>query len=385
MPKLTKTIIDNTPFDPDRDIWIWDTELPGFGLRIQSSGRKTYVARYRTADHTQRKQTIARCSDMPPDRARDQARKVFALAAEGKDPMEQKRAKVDTITLEDLRDRYMKEHATPFKKAHSVDNDKGNWRRHLIPYFKGRKVASITRSDVLALVGSLAERPATANQVLALLSKAMSLADEWGMRPGLANPCARVKKFRINERELILSPDQIIALNTTLTDLVESDEIPRAMANLVRLLMITGCRLNEIMSARREWVDVERRLLLLPDSKVGQRRIPLSQAAMDIIATVHEGKWLIPGRVHGQHLQTPYKLWKLIKQRAGLPMELRHHDLRHTAGSLGHMAGLTQKQIATMLGHKQLSTTERYLHGFVGDNAKSADTISSVITAGWTK
>ena len=88
MPKLTKTLVDNAKPPATGDAWIWDAEVEGFGVRVQASGRKTYVVRYRTADssRTQRKMTLARCSDVPPDKARELARKVFAQVAEGNDP-----------------------------------------------------------------------------------------------------------------------------------------------------------------------------------------------------------------------------------------------------------------------------------------------------------
>lgn len=380
MPKLTKTLVDNTK-PTETDQWVWDSELPGFGIRVQASGRKTYVARYRTHDRVQRKLTLARCSDMPPDRARDLARKAFATVAEGGDPTKERRVEKDAPTMADLQERYMNEHAKPFKKATSTRLDDANWRNHILPQLGKKKVKDLKRSDILSLHGSLSEKPATANQVLALLSKALNLCETWEWRPRNSNPCHEVKKYKIRERELILTPVQIRTLNSALDELLSAGEIREPMVNLVRLLMLTGCRLREIMHAQRDWVDHERQLLLLPDSKVGQRKIALSGPAMDIISGIATSEtWLIPGRRHGQPMDTPYKAWARIKERAGLPTELRIHDLRHTAGSLGHMAGLSQKQIQIMLGHKQMSTTERYLHGATGDDAVIAAKLGSVIT-----
>jgi integrase len=379
MPKLTKKIVEDTQAT-DKDTWVWDTDLPGFGMRIQPSGRKTYVTRYRTAAGTQRKTTIARCCDLTADKARELARKTFAAVAEGKDPAAEKHAMKTAPTVDELRVRYMREHATPFKKTGSVANDEMLWRLHVIPALGKKRVDAVTRADILALHGSLAEKPATANACVALLSKAFNLSELWGWRTA-GNPCRQVKKFKIRERETILTHEQIGRLNDTLNEMTLDDEIPQAMADLIRLLLVTGCRLNEIMSARQEWIDRERQLLLLPDSKVGQRRIALSAAAMEIIEDIPAGEWLIPGRCAGEHLKHPHGMFKQIKARAKLPADLRPHDLRHTAGSLAHMAGLTQKQVATMLGHRQLQTTARYLHGFAGDDARAVDTVGNVISA----
>ena len=379
MTKLTKKIVEDTKAS-DKDVAVWDSELPGFGIRVQPSGRKTYCVRYRNAEGVQRKLTIARCCDVTADKARELARKVFSAVAEGKDPTAEKHAAKTAPTVAELRERYMREHAKPFKKSGSVSNDEMLWRLHILPALGSKRVEAITRADILVLHGSLADKPATANACVALLSKAFNLAELWEWRT-TANPCRQVKKFKIRERETILTHEQIGRLNDALNEMVAEYEIPQAMADLVRLLLITGCRLNEIMSARQEWIDRERQLLLLPDSKVGQRRIALSGAAMEIIESIPRGEWLIHGDVAGEHLESPHYMFKKLKKRADLPADLRPHDLRHTAGSLAHMAGLTQKQVATMLGHKQIATTARYLHGFAGDDARSVNIVGNVISA----
>lgn len=382
MPKLTKKIVDSATAAIKVDVWLWDTEVHGFGVRVQPSGRKTYVTRYRTRAGIQRKQTVARCSDMPPERARDLARKLFAAVAEGLDPVAEKdKERESQQTVQELRDRYMSEYATPYKKPRSQKIDEINWRLHILPKIGKKRIRELTQAHIMTLHGGLSSMPAVGNQCLALLSKALNLAEMWDWREKHTNPCRGVKKFEIPERETILSIEQIQALNATLTMLVDSHEIRKPMADLVRLLLLTGCRLREIMHARREWIDKPRRLLLLPDSKVRQRRISLSPAAMAIIDGISEDEtWLIPSHIKGKPINTPYKAWERIKEAAKLPEDLRMHDLRHTAGSLAHAHGLSQKQVAILLGHKQLSTTERYLHGQTGDGAMVMDALAEAIS-----
>lgn len=380
MAKLTKTLVDKAEA-ASKDVWLWDDEVPGFGVRVQPSGRKTYVVRYRTQDSVQRKQTIGRCTDMHPDKARDLARKVFTAVAEGRDPAHEKAENRAALTLAELADRYNNEHAAPFKKPRSAERDRTNWRLHILPVLGKKKVKNLTQEDVLGLVGGLSVKPATANQCLALMSKAMNLAEIWKIRPQNSNPCRGIKKYKLQERETILSPKEITRMFEVMDRMVLVRDLPPTMRNLVKLLCFTGARLTEIMHAERAWVDEDRSLLLLPDSKVGQRRIPLSPAAMEIINKIPaQQKWLIPGRRKNAHMTAPYKHWSAIKEQAGLPEEMRIHDLRHTAGSLAHSAGMSQKQIAMMLGHRQLSTTERYLHGLKGDDARAMDVLASVIT-----
>lgn len=385
MPKLNKTAIDNATPPAAGDRSIWCSEVLGFGVRIQSSGRKTYVVRYVTKTKIQRKMTLGRCSDFPVEKARDMARKIFAKVAEGLDPTADARLPPPEEnlpqTMADLKEAFMTKHANPFKKASSAGLDECTWRLHILPHLQDRPVRSITEEDVLDVVATLKDKPAVANQAIAVLQKAFTLAEKWKWRDKHTNPCADVKKFRLQERELILSPAEIGRLLTASEALVKDMVITKSMANLVQLLLLTGCRLREIMSSQRSWVDEERCLLLLPDSKVGQRKIALSPAAMDVIAAMpKEQFWLVPGRVAGEHMVTPYRPWAKIKKKALLPKALRLHDLRHSFGSLAHMAGMTQKQIASALGHKQLSTTERYLHGRSGDSLDVAAAIGNLVS-----
>lgn len=214
----------------------------------------------------------------------------------------------------------------------------------------------------------LSQSPVTGNHVRALLSKAFNLAIGWGWVA--TNPVTGTRRYRIRQRETVLTPAQLQALDSACP--------PTPFGTLVRLLMLTGCRVSEIRTARREWVDLPRRLLLLPDSKVGQRRIVLPERACQIIAAIpNDQVWLIPGRLRGRPLVQSWDAWKRLVRAAGLPPSTRMHDLRHTFGSLGNANGLSQRQIATLLGHSDLATTARYLHG-VGSDAEAAELVASV-------
>lgn len=377
MPKLTKTLIESTTART-ADVWLWCPELPGFGVRVQRSGRKVYVVRYRTHARQQRTMTLARYADMNIEQARALARKAFQQVAEGFDPLHCREELRDAPTMDALAERYMREHARPFKKPRSASNDAGLWRNVILPRWGSRRVADIRRADILELHGSLSLQPAKANQTLALLSKAMNLAEVWEWRQGMSNPCRGVRRYRVRHHERVLTPDEIRRLDETIGGMVRVREVPASFQLLIRLLLLTGCRLTEIMHARRDWVDVDRRLLLLPDSKVGQRCIGLSRAAVALIEAQPAHPYLIPGRRQGDHLRSPWRAWHEACRRASVP-RARLHDLRHTVGSLAHRAGLSQRAIADLLGHRQLATTARYLHGARGDLLTDADTVAGVI------
>lgn len=385
MPKLTKTAIDKAKDDVNKDLYLWCSEVPGFGVRIQPGGRKTYIVRYRNQTGAHRKMTLARCCDMTPEKARDFARKVFFDVAAGKDPSADRRDAKEAPTVAELWVRYLRDYAKVFKKPSSVISDEKTWRLYVGPALGDKKVADVTKTDVNRIVAELADRPATGNHAISLMGKMFTLAEDWGFREPNTNPLRRYKRYRLQERECILSLEQVADVDRAMDEMVAERSLLYSMACMVRLWLLTGCRNAEIRLAERSWVDFNRKLLLLPDSKVGQRRIPLPDAAIEIIKTLPEGKWLIPGRLAGKPIGAPHGIWKRIAARAGIPLHSRPHDLRHTVGSLGHNAGLSQKQIQQQLGHRQMSTTERYIHGIASAQAKAANQIANIITAGWAK
>lgn len=380
MPKITKSLIDKTG-PQDKDVLLWDDEVKGFGVRIQPSGSKTYLVRYRLQDGTQRKQKLGRTSDFPPDKARELARKVFTQVAEGKDPLKDRKKDVDAPTLADLEERYHREHAIPFKKESSQRTDKINWRLYIQPALGKKRVKDVNRADILSLFGSMSTKPAAGNQVLALLSHAMNMAEVWEWRPTNSNPCAKIKRYKLKKHDVVLTFQQMRRLNLTMARMVEDRELEQQFADFIRLLQLTGCRKNEILQSETAWVDQNQRVLKLPDSKVGPRDIPLSDAAMTIVARAR-GDLLVTGR-GGRPMVNVYGKWQKIKERANLPPKLRLHDLRHSAGSLAHMAGMSQAQIAQLLGHNNLSTTAKYIHNHDGAAAQAANVLGAVITASW--
>lgn len=383
MPKLTKTTIDNMKPEAT-DVHEWCSELPGFGVKCAPTGRKTYVIRYRTKDGVQRKQKLGRVTDFAIEQARKLARAAFAQVAEGQDPNADRRKDQTAPTVADLEARYTKEWAKPFKKPASQRIDAQNWRLYILPALGAMKVREVTKGDVLSVYGSLSTKPATGIQCLALMSKAFNLAEDWGWRDQNTNPCHRVKRYTLNKRQLILTAEQSAKLNQTMTVMEAERRITASFAKFIRMLMVTGCRKMEILGSKREWIDADG-VLHLPDSKTGQRDIKLPTIAKQIMSAGMdaESEWLIPATSGQGHIGNVYRTWARVKEEAGLPPELRLHDLRHTVGSLAHRAGLSQKQVAQALGHKQISTTARYIHDINGDDAVVANTVADSITAAW--
>lgn len=378
MKRLTLTLVQAC--QPGlKDLFLRDHEVKGLACRVQPSGRKTWVVRYRTRARVQRFMTIGRVSDLTLNDARAKARRIFAAVADGGDPAAEAAAELNAPTVADLAERHIREHAKPFLAPSTARDQEKVWKQHLLPKLGSRRVDGITKADVLAVQAAMAETPARANHAVAILGKAMNLAEDWGWRPQNSNPARRVKKFRLNEREVVLTREQIGELLVTMDTMVAEREMPWSAALWIKLLLLTGCRESEIRTARREWLDLERGLLMLPRTKTGQRRIHLPPTALALILATTGGEWLCPQLDDpASPLKTPRHWWSKLRERLPWLGRVRLHDLRHTVGSLAHRAGLSQREIAAVLGHRQLSTTARYLHGIGGDEARAVALIAEV-------
>lgn len=367
MPTLTKSLVEK--LEPAKvDYVTWDVKLSGFGVKVTPKGKRVYLLKYRTKDGTQRKPAIGEHSDaLTCERARGIARDWLAIIQQGGDPSGERQELRQSVTVAELCDRYMREHAKVYKKSSSIELDEYYIERFIKPNLGGTKVVSITRQDVIKFHQSMQKTPAQANRLINSLSKMFSLAEDWEIRPNNTNPCAKIPRFKETPKDRFLSDEEMERLGDTLRALeVEGRESPYTLA-LLRMLILTGARLGEILNARWEWVDMQRGVLTLPDSKVGRRIIKLggAMAVLEGLPKVEGNPYIILGEVEGKPMVKPEKQWRRIRAKAGLN-DVRLHDLRHTYASVLAMQGESMLVVAKLLGHKQLRTTERYAH--LGNN-----------------
>lgn len=376
--RLNKTIVKNADAG-EKKYWLGDEEVKGFGLLVLPSGVKTFYLRYRTAAGKQRTYKIGQAYELTPDQAREIARDALALVRRGDDPEQERKKAKQQPTLADLAVKYMDTHGS---RKRSGNNDEILWRRHLLPDFGRTHVAALTREEV-RLFHSSHPRPVTANRAVEVLSKAMALAEDWGWRPAGSNPCNGIKAHPENKRHRYLSQHELGRLNAALDQIDETAdqrELRWRFSQLIRLLMLTGARLREVMEARWSWVDWERSWIAIPpDShKAGasgeHRIIYLGERGMQILHDLHANSrstaWVIEGATPNGPLSGYRKMWLKLLKDAEIE-DLRIHDLRHTFASYSLSNGQSLGVVGQLLGHRSTQTTSRYAH-LVSESARQA-------------
>jgi len=396
--RLGKSAVDKAELAADR-YTVWDDKLAGFGVRISPTGAKTYVARYRAGGGRAgqlRQMTLGRHGQLTADQARTAADRVISAATLGADPAADRiKARAD-LTVAALCDLYFAEGCTT-KKPSTLYTDKGRSKRHIVPLLGGKRVGSVTRADIERFLADVAAGKTartektrargkavvrggrgTATRTVGLLGAIFTFAVSRGIRT--ENPVKGVKRFKDRKMERFLSASELGALG----DALRAEDAAggnAAAANVIRLLVVTGCRKNEIQRLQRAEVDVQLGCLRLMDSKSGQKVVPIGAAAMAILSKIPKGKseFVFPAQGDDtKPFQGVDKTWLAVRQAAGLP-DVRLHDLRHTYASTGLLAGYSLSVLGKLLGHSDAATTQRYAH--LGDSPMriAADTIAAAI------
>jgi integrase len=302
-----------------------------------------------------------------------------------------------------LIDAFVAEHVSVKCKPRTVQAHKIALER-LRAAHGGMKAEVLTRGQIAALHSKLKHSPYAANRFLAVISKCFS----WGVQRGLlpedhVNPAGRIERYREQRRERFLTSNELARLGDVLR-LGETEGLPwrgeyenkhtpkeenrRTVLDLfavaaIRLLILTGARLREILDAQWQHVDFERGILFLPDSKTGRKPLYLNAPALELLSRLDriEGNpHIIAGMKDGAPRVDLKKPWAAVTKAARLE-GLRIHDLRHSFASIGAGASLGLPIIGKLLGHTQAATTHRYAHLDADPMRRAAETIGATIAA----
>jgi integrase len=355
----------------------FDDELRGFAVRITSTGVISYLLNY-SIDGRERRYAFGRYpDDFTPKQARDEARVLQSrIRQQGFDPIASKQATYNEPTISDLARDYLTV-AEKKKRESSLRQDRQMIAKIIEPRLGRLRVRNVSVMDIERLHGSLKSTPVRANRVLALLSSMFML----GMKSKKAdsNPVKGVQRYHEEPRQTWLSLEQLQAIMAALA--LYADQVA---ANAIRLLIVTGARESEVLSAEWSQFDLRRGVWTKPSHHTKQKRtehVPLNDAALSILSGMkRSGRYLFPSADGKGYRVVIRKPWKQILRAAGLAesvvvpskrkgmtktiwkIAVRIHDLRHTFASHLVSRGASLQLVGSLLGHTQAATTHRYAH-----------------------
>ncbi len=360
--------------------FLWDSELSGFGLMVMASGHRSFVIQWRAGGAgNARRASIGEYGRLTAEEGRALAKDMLAQVTMGADPIAERKASRAIRQFKDVAEEFLQKHVAKCKPS-TRRNFGQVLRDHVLPALGSKPMKEITRGDVRRIHERMESTPAQANIAVKVISSMWSWAakrDEPGVVAHL-NPCHGIDRYPEVPRERSLTDEELVRLAEALRTV---DAEPYAIA-AIRILLLTGARLREILHARWENVDLGRGTLFLPDSKTGAKTIYLGAAA-EILAGIERvdgNPYIIPGSLPGKPRADLNCPWASIKKAAGLE-GLRIHDLRHHFASTGANMGQGLAILGDLLGHASTTMTARYAHIDADPKKRAAESIGASIHA----
>lgn len=366
MEKLTSAMVERLPAD-GVERTLFDSTVPGFGVRVTAAGRKIWIARAQFGKR-RFKVNLGTFPEKSLSAARTEAHAALRDIRDGKDPRAAKEVRRAALaagqtTVAELADRWLAEYVRPKLKPRTVDDYERLVEQRIKPRLGALPVSSVTKSDLISFHATMANTPRRANYTIATTRALMTFAEDVGLRPPHSNPGRKIRMFRQGVRERFLSEEEIGKAADAIVKAESAGKIgPHAAAGL-RLALFTGARSGEISAAQWTHVDWQRKQIRLPDSKTNEpRTIHLSDAAIEVLKNLPRvGSFIIAGRYKDEPHQNLTRSWIVARAFGGL-QDVRLHDLRHSYASLAAGRGVSLFMIGKLLGHKVPATTQRYAH-----------------------
>ena len=412
MAKLTKRTVDSMRPAVDHDIFLWDEELPGFGLRVKPSGAKSFIIQYRNRSGRSRRLTIGRYGVLTPEGSRQEAKRYLAEVARGHDPTQRRVTDREAINVAVLCRDYLKKAETGLiitrrrktKSASTLYTDRGRIERHIIPLLGRRAVKDLSAADIRTFMRDVISGKTKADvktkkhgrarvtggsgaaaRTMGLLGAILTFAVDEGHRDdspvkGVLRPADQRRRIRLDEQGYR-------TLGEKLRDAQGRGE-PWQAVEAIRALALTGCRRGEIESLSHAEIDLAGRTLRLGATKTGFSIRPLGRDATDLLRSVvgksKGGKLVFPAlrnrngdKDPGYYRGLP-KAWKRIMGGA-LP-GMSPHVLRHSFASVADDLGFTKPTIGALLGHSNWDVTGGYIHKLDSALVAAADRVASTIS-----
>lgn len=408
---LTKKVVDAAEKRAKR-YHIWDKELLGFALRVEPSGVKTFVIKYRAngggRSAKQRWLVIGRFGALTADQARKIAKAKLGGVAAGADPADELQAKRRELTMTALVDLYEKEGCViqrgkrqgepmkPKTKAYTL----ARLRNHVVPLLGTRRAPEINPGDIERFVADVTagktardEKVGPRKRIIVCggagaarkVVRDLSAVFSFAQRSEIVkrNPCetAAVRKTD-NRNERYLTLEEVTRLGAALDELEAEGVNPKAV-NIARLWALTGCRRDEIAGLRWAEVHADEGLLILGDSKTGKSLRPLGAAAVALLKSIGKtdgSDFVFPAERGDGHYQGIKTMWSKAIAKAKLP-GVTPHTLRHTMGSTATSTGEALALTGAILGHANPRSTAIYAHVQTDPSRQAAERVSAKIAS----
>jgi integrase len=419
MPKikrvqLTKTVVDAAPAS-DQRYCLWDSVLGGFGLRVETSGAKTFIVRYRTEGGgrraAQRFVTVGRFGTITPDEARKLAKTILGGVAKGDDPASERRAKRLEMKMSELIDLYEEEgcfiqrgkrQGEPMKPQ-TKKNTIARLRNHVVPLLGHKRASEVNTGDTERFVQDVTAGKTARDEMVGPRKRLivrggaggatkvfcdLSAVFSFALRREIVtrNPCATAAVRRTgnsNDRNLTL--EELTRLGKALDELEKDKDVNPKAIDIARLWALTGCRHEEIAGLKWSEIDLEEGFLQLDDTKTGKSRRPLGVAAAVLLVGIRKRKtgsspYVFPSERGDGYYQGAWRYWDKAVAKAELP-GVTPHTLRHTMGSTATSTGEALALTGAILGHSNPRSTAIYAHVQANPSKRAADRVSKKIAA----
>ncbi len=373
MPKvnLNPAFVSSPPLPKDGKAKVdyYDNNTGGFLLEVRSSGTATYYLRYRDKGRQIRQIKLGTPGTISLDDARAKAKALKSQTVIGFDP----KAELEKMKAVPSFQHFVTNQYLPYAKTYkrSWEQDQKLIDQRMIRHWGKKRMNEFTTQDLISFQNALHQsglKPGTVNRYMALVKYIFNLAERWEVIDKA--PTRNAKPLENNARkERFLTEEEMLRLLQTLKQ-CSSPVVP----DVIEFLMLTGARRNEAMGMRWEELDADKGTWTIPAERNKSKRVkvlPLSQQALDLLERRRNGsEYVFPNPDTGRPLVHIFSSWDRIRKLAGLP-DVRIHDLRHSYASLLVNRGESLYVVQKLLGHSQLSTTQRYAH-LTGDTLRQA-------------
>ncbi len=405
--KITTSTIKNLKYTGQSER-VWDSELKGFGIRIQKDCFSFFI-KYRNHHNKQCYYSLGRLGVLTADEARKLAKEKLAGICLNKDPAQERADDKKVMTVAELCDWYM-DKGIGHKKPKTIQDNASTIKNHIKPLIGNMPIKSVncgvledlltdikvgqkTKSKTKSLKprGVSVVRGGTyaAKKAIELLSAMFNFAMRYDKLD--KNPAQCVKKPKDNVREIFLSYEELPDFGKLLSN-EHVVAVYGVWVNVIKLLLLTGCRKTEIQSLKWEYINFDEQYFDFPDTKTGAQKRVFGRGALTLLQELYKYRdpnspFVFPATRDSKdgHLTAAYKMLgvimntrdknnRLIFSKPGLAI----HSLRHTFASIGEYLGISPLIIGGLLGHSKghIGITGHYIHTVDKSLRDAADSIS---------